>query len=201
MKSILFTFALGIVFTSSFAQNQVALNTNAATASTKFPSLDKSPMDMVYFPADYPMQKTQNKITEVPLIRVIYSRPQKDNRIIFGELIEYNGIWRMGANEATEIEFFKEVSVGGKKIAKGRYTLYAIPTPSKWTLIINKETDVWGAFIYDQKKDLVRVDLPVQKLDTPIEALSMTFYKSDKGAQLQIAWDLSSVSLPIDLNK
>jgi hypothetical protein len=166
---------------------------------TKLPALDKSPMDMAYFPTDYPMIKTQNKTNQPPLARVIYSRPQRDERIIFGELIEYGKVWRMGANEATEIEFFKDANINGKKVAKGRYTLYAIPNETKWTLIINKDTDCWGAFVYDSKKDVVRADVAVTKLATPVEPFSMTFTKADKGASLVIAWENTSVSLPIDI--
>jgi hypothetical protein len=112
-------------------------------------------------------------------------------------VVEYDKVWRMGANEATEIEFFKDVTIGGKKVAKGRYTLYAVPTPSKWTIVLNKDTDTWGAFVYDQKKDVLRTDVPVQTLPTPVEAFSMDFNKTDKGMDLFIAWDTTSVSLPI----
>ena len=84
--------------------------------------------------------------------------------------MEYNKVWRMGANEATEIEFFKDVNFGGKPVAKGRYTLCAIPTENNWTIIINKETDTWGSFKYDEKKDLLRVTVPVEKEQQPVEA-------------------------------
>jgi hypothetical protein len=141
--------------------------------------------------------KIQDKATEPLLARVIYSRPQKDNRVIFGDLIEYNTIWRLGANEATEIEFFKEVKIGGKKLAKGRYTMYAIPTPSQWTIIFNKDTDIWGAFKYDEKKDVLRTDVPVQKTTEASDAFTMGFTKSANGANLIIAWDDVSVTLPI----
>jgi len=88
--------------------------------------------------------------------RIFYSRPQKQGRKIFGELVEYGQVWRLGANEATEIEFYKDVKIAGKKVPKGRYTLYAIVNENSWTMIINKETDTWGAFKYDPKKDLLR---------------------------------------------
>jgi hypothetical protein len=182
------------------AQGQTSLNTSAVTSikqTAKVPALDKSPMDMSYFPADYPILKTQNKVTEPPVARVVYSRPQRDNRIVFGNLIEYNKVWRLGANEATEIEFFKDVSIAGKKILKGRYTLYAIPTETKWTMILNKDTDTWGAFVYDEKKDVLRTDVPVQILPAAVDAFSMSFNKTDKGMDLFIAWDTAGVTLPI----
>src|SRR4051812_46063701 len=116
-----------IIFPAAFAvaQTQAQVST-LQPMEIKIPAMDKSPMDMAYFPADYPLLKTQNKATQPPIARVIYSRPQRDNRVIFGELIEYNKVWRLGANEATEIEFYKDVTIAGKKLLKGRYTLYAI---------------------------------------------------------------------------
>lgn len=184
----------------SKSQAQSTINTSAGTSaqpSVKVPALDKSPMDMSYFPADYPILKTQNKANVPPVARVVYSRPQKDNRPIFGQLIEYNKVWRLGANEATELEFFKDVTIAGKKVAKGRYTVYAIPTENKWTIILNKDTDTWGAFVYDEKKDILRTDVPTQLLTTPVDAFSMGFNKTERGMDLFIAWDNVSANLPI----
>jgi hypothetical protein len=164
-----------------------------------FPAIDKSPMDMSYYPNNYPVLKIQDKITEPVLVRVIYSRPQKNGRIIFGDLVEYGKVWRMGANEATEIEFYKNAKIDGKKVAKGRYTLYAIPNTDNWTLILNKDLDTWGAFKYDEQKDLLRVTVPVEKLNEAVEALAITFEKSDIGCTLVIAWDNIKARLPIEI--
>jgi hypothetical protein len=165
-------------------------------AQTPLPPVDKSPMDMSYYPASYPVQKINDKITEPLAARVVYSRPQKSGRPIFGGLVKYGEVWRMGANEATEIEFFKHVRLGGKKINKGRYTLYAIVNESSWTLIINKETDTWGSFKYDPKKDVARKEVNIQKMDTPLESLAMAFEKSATGFNLIIAWDNVKASVP-----
>jgi hypothetical protein len=199
MKKTLAFLAFAFMAFASQAQGQPSINSISTTTAqqAKVPALDKSPMDMSYFPVDYPILKTQNKVAAPPVARVVYSRPQKDNRTIFGELVEYDKVWRMGANEATEIEFFKDVTIAGKKVPKGRYTLYAVPTESKWTIILNKDTDIWGAFVYDQKKDVLRTDVPVQTVATPVEAFSMNFNKSDKGMDLFIAWDNVSVTVPI----
>lgn len=166
-------------------------------AQSKFPPLDKSPMDMSYYPSGYPVLKIQDKATDPLIARVIFSRPQKNGRNIFGELVEYGKVWRMGANEATELELYKNVKIGDKKVKKGRYTLYCIPYADKWTLIVNKETDTWGAFKYDEKKDLLRIDLPVQKQTDILDAFVMQFEKAATGANLVIAWDDVKVSLPI----
>lgn len=187
MKKILLAF---IFHASVTAQAQTAF---------KMPELDKSPMDMAYFPPNYPMLKIQDKAVEPLVARVIYSRPQKNGRTIFGDLVEYNQVWRLGANEATEIEFFREVKIGGKKIAKGKYTMYALVNPDKWTIILNKDTDIWGAFKYDEKKDVLRVTVPVEKLTVPVEAFSIQFDKTAGGANLLMAWDQAKVTLPIAL--
>jgi len=170
---------------------------HAAAQDKKLPPLDASPMDMAYYPVMYPYVVKVKGEPGSLVARVIYSRPQTKGRDIFGNLEEYGKIWRLGANEATEIEFFRPVTIAGKAIPKGRYTLYAIPTEKTWTIILNKDTDIWGAFKYDQKKDVVRTALPVVTLDTAVEAFTMVFEKGDPGANLIIAWDKVSVSLPI----
>ena len=175
----------------------LSLTFNLYVSAQKLPTLDQSPMDMSYYPAGYPVLKIQNKITEPLVMRVIYSRPQLNGRKVFGELQKLGEVWRLGANEATEIEFFKDVSINNKKIKKGRYTLYCIPYLDKWTIIINKETDTWGSFKYDEKKDLIRVDVPVQKQGEVLDAFVMVFEKTTTGANLIIAWDDIKVNLPI----
>src|SRR4026208_621785 len=140
-----------------------SVQVSAQLNSSNIPPLDKSPMDMSYYPVNYPILKIQDKATEPVVIRIIYSRPQLNGRKIFGDLQEYGQVWRMGANEATEIELVQDVKINNRKIKKGRYTLYAIPFQDKWTVIVNKETDIWGSFRYDPSDDIVRVDLPVIK--------------------------------------
>jgi hypothetical protein len=166
------------------------------TPSLKLPQLDKSPMDMAYYPANYPVLKIQDKATEPLVMRVIYSRPQKEGRTIFGSLIEYGKVWRLGANEATEIEVYKDVKVKDKKLPKGRYTIYAIPTESQWTIIFNRDTDIWGAFKYDEKRDVLRVNVPVQKTPAVAEDFSILFNKSAAGADMVVAWDDAMAAVP-----
>ena len=170
---------------------------NSLSAQTKLPPVDKSPMDMSYYPGNYPVLKIQDKLTEPLVARVIYSRPQKNGRTIFGDLIAYGQVWRLGANEATEIEFFTPVRIGTVKVKKGRYSLYCIPNKDKWTLIVNKETDTWGSFKYDETKDIVRIDAPVLKQTDSLEFFAAAFEKSPTGANLVIGWDDTVVNFPI----
>ena len=184
---------------NSFLLLGAFLLTFVAIAQPGFPEVDKSPMDMCYYPSQYPNLKTQDKKTEPLTARVIYSRPKKEGRQIFGGLVEYGKLWRLGANEATEIEFYKPVVIGSKKIVKGRYTLYAIVNEKSWTFIVNKETDVWGSFKYSASKDVARVDVPVEQLKESVESLVMNFEKDDKTIRLVVAWENVKVALPIYL--
>ena len=187
MRNISILICLLFSFSFSFSQ------------SSRPPEIDKSPMDVSYYPNNYPILKIQNKATEPLVARILYSRPQKQGRKVFGELVEYGKVWRLGANEATEIEFYKDVKIGGKKVPKGRYTLYGIVSENVWTMIINKDTDTWGAFKYDSKKDVLRTDVPAQKTDEVVESMSMFFEKSASGISLIIAWEQMKVALPITL--
>lgn len=168
-------------------------------AQVKPPELDKSPMDMSYWPMNYPVLKMNGKAKDMPVARVIYSRPFKNGRTIYGNLIEYGKVWRMGANEATEIEFFSDVRIGGKYIPKGRYTMYYIVYENKWTIIINSDDYMWGHFKYNPAKDIVRKDIPVEKTPETIEAFTMYFDETANGANLIITWDNLKASLPIVL--
>lgn len=187
-KLLLLTFSLVAVVIVYAQQN-----------GSKLPPLDKSPLDMVYYPVNYPILKVQDKVTEPLISRIIYSRPQKGNRTVFGELVEYGKVWRLGANEATEIEFFQNVRIANKNIPKGKYTIFAVVNPDQWTLILNKDTDVWGAFKYDEKKDVVRTTVPVQKLTESAEAFSIFFEKVASGVNIVFAWEDAKVILPFSI--
>lgn len=182
-----------IAITLVFQLYFVSLNAQVA-----LPAIDKSPMDMSYYPVNYPVLKIQDKATEHLVARVIYSRPQKEGRQIFGGLVKSGEVWRLGANEATEIEFYKNVRIGGKKINRGRYTLYAIINDNSWTIIINKETETWGSFKYSAKKDVVRATATVKKMDMIAESFTITFEKATGGCNLVIAWDNVKATLPVN---
>lgn len=151
---------------------------------------------MCYYPINYPILKIQNKVTEPLVCRVLYSRPFKNGRTVYGELVEYGKVWRLGANEATEIELFKDVKVGTSKLKKGRYSMFAIPNTDKWTIIFNKDTDTWGAFQYDEKKDALRIDVKPETLTQPAEAFTMFFDKAKNMVNLVIAWDNVQTQVP-----
>ena len=175
------------------------LLTTAQSQDTVLVPLDKSPLDISYCPPDYPLQRIQDKPVGPLIARVLHGRPQRNGRAIFGDLIEYGKLWRFGANEATEIEFFRNVKLDDAVIKKGRYTLYAIPGVEKWTIIVNKETDIWGSFKYDSKKDVARINVPVVKQSIPAEIFTMIFAQVDKNYALNMYWDDVKLTITITL--
>jgi hypothetical protein len=175
----------------------LAVNAQTSPSGVTFPKVDASPLDVVY----YPLNTTKSKEPVEPVMRVLYSRPQKKGREIFGVLEQFDKVWRFGANENTEIQFFKPVTIAGKKIKAGRYSVFAIPSKDKWTIIINKQNDKWGAFSYDEKKDVLRTDVVTNKAEKTVEALSITFTDNPDGANLVVAWDNTQIYLPIGFKK
>lgn len=127
---------------------------------------------------------------------VTYGRPYKNNRDIFGGLEKYGVVWRVGADEATTITFKKDVKVGGQGVKAGTYTLFAIPNEKEWTIILNSQLGQWGAYKYDQNKDkdVVKFNVPVSKLDAPVEQLTMRFAADNS---LVIEWDKIQVTVPL----
>ncbi len=169
---------------------------NGQAVNSQINGLDKSPMDMTYFPVDYPIKKMSGKLEGDLVVRVIYSRPRVDGRTIFGDIIKYGSAWRLGANEATEIEFFRDVMIMGKRVEKGRYVLYCIPSQDTWVLILNSELNTWGLKI-DPARDVHKFEVSNRKINQQIEVFTMEFTGTDKNVQLQIGWDSVTVTLPI----
>jgi hypothetical protein len=165
----------------------IALALPETSLGQNFPPMAVSPMDLeiARLDSDGP-----------PVARVIYSRPQKKGREIFGGLVPYNKVWRTGANEATELTLYKPMIFGNNRLEAGTYTLYTIPQKDTWTIIINEDTNVWGAFSYKKVKDVARIQVPVQETAAPVEALSMIFKNEDYGVTLLIGWDQVFVEIP-----
>lgn len=173
-----------IIASAAFAFT-VLLSTNAF--AQKFPDLDKSVMDVAAFPTDY-------KIAD-KLVKVTYSRPLLKGRSL-GELAPEGKVWRTGANEATEITLYVDMKLGGKAVKAGTYTLYAIPGKDNYTIIINKDLNVWGSYFYKEANDVARVSVPVTMAADSLEALSMVFTPSDNGVTLNMGWDKTRVAIP-----
>ncbi len=170
----------------------------------EFEKMDKSVLDAAYYPqnaAKRAFAKTDaDKKALTPKIRVLYSRPQKKGRDIFGKLLKYGEPWRIGANESTEVLFMSDVKFGSTDVPAGRYSLIAIPTAKEWTLKLNTYNDGWGNYTYDAAKDVASVSVPTQTSDKEIEALSIVLYeKSPNLVHLKIGWDKTFTETPITL--
>jgi len=160
------------------------------SSAQKFNGLDKSPMDMATFPSSY---KISDKI-----VRVTYSRPQLKGRSVV-QLAPYGEVWRTGANEATEITFYKEVQFAGESIAAGTYALFTIPGEKEWTIILNTKLNQWGAYTYDKDADVARGKVTPKIGDKFLQAFSMSFNKIELGATLVMGWGNTRVTVPITL--
>ena len=148
-----------------------------------------------------PASSPRAKVTqELGLIEatIDYGRPGVKEREIFGGLETFGKVWRTGANASTKISFKGNVKIGDQDVPAGDYALYTIPEADKWTVIIHRNTEHWGAIGYDPKDDLVRVETPVVRLKDMQESLRIDFdgFHAD-GANLVIAWEHTKVSVPV----
>ena len=129
-----------------------------------------------------------------------YSRPQKRGREIFGNFVPWNAVWRTGANAATQLSAAGDIVIGdggaAQVVRAGKYTLWTLPTPTGWKVIINKQTGQWGTE-YNRELDLIRIDAKVETLATPVEQLTISFEPANKGSILAITWDRTRVLVPV----
>lgn len=130
-------------------------------------------------------------------VKITYSQPQKRDREIFGKLVPYGQVWRTGANEATEITVTKNIQVNGSLLKAGTYSIFTIPEKEKWTIIINNDVGLWGAYNYNPKLDEMRFNVPVQSVNGEVhEQFTMQFDQRNEVADLLMFWDRVKVSIP-----
>ena len=166
----------------------VALISVSGLYAQKFKGLDKSPLDLIEYPGGR---------GEAQWARVLYSRPQLNSRSI-ESLVPEGKIWRMGANESTELTLYEAMKVGNTSLDAGVYTLYAIPSEGQMTVIINKATHVWGVYSYDEALDVARISVPLTQGDESLEAFSMIFEKAGENAvTLHMGWDYYRAALTL----
>src|SRR5881296_3523631 len=122
-----------------------------------------------------PAAQAQCQFADGKTIRVDYSSPRAKGRKIYGGLVPYGEVWRTGANEATTFVTDANLSVGGKDVPTGSYTIFTIPNQDKWTLIISKKTGEWGIPYPGEGDDLARVDMNVSKPPSQVENFTIDF--------------------------
>lgn len=167
-----------------------------------FADVDKSPMDMAYYPqraAFRSFAKTaEERLAGEPVMRVIYSRPQRKDRVVFGELLKFGEMWRIGANEATEITFMRDVKIGDQPVKAGRYTVYAMINEKEWTVYFSLDLDGWGHYSFKpEESSVAEVTVPVTTVSNTIESLGIAFEEAEDGAQIVIGWENTVVRVPV----
>jgi hypothetical protein len=134
-------------------------------------------------------------------VEVHYSRPSKKNRLIFGReqdnaLVPYDKVWRTGANEATTIRFGQDVLFAGKPVKAGQYSLWTIPGPAKWKVILNREVGQWGTS-YNDGQDLFRTEVNIRIKTKVAEMFAIYFEDQPEGPAMILQWDQTEVIVPI----
>jgi len=136
-------------------------------------------------------------------LSVDYCRPFKKGRIIFGEesegaLLPFGKYWRTGANEATEIEFNRDIQVNGNTLRSGRYRLYTIPQKNSWTIAFNSELEKWGYGEPNYELDVLRMEASVDELMQALEQFTISGEKTGENRMdIVLAWDHTLVKIPI----
>jgi hypothetical protein len=175
MKKIILlvaVFALSIGFSNqAIAQN--------------FKGLDKSPMDIASFPSNY-------RVSE-KVIKIIYSRPQLKGRSL-EKLAPLGKKWRTGANEATEVTFYKDVIFGGAAVKAGTYTMYAIPGKNTWTVALSSQLNVWGVYFHKDENDVAKVTIPVKQTEENLDVFSIAI---DEDMTINMGWGTTLISIPV----
>ena len=130
-------------------------------------------------------------------IKTNYSSPRMKSRTIYGYLVPFGKVWRAGANEATTFATSSDLLVQGKTVPAGAYTIFTVPAPDKWTLIINKKTGEWGIPYKYEKDELARVDMKVSTLPNPVENFTISYDRSGNGCSLQMDWETTRASVDL----
>ena len=134
-------------------------------------------------------------------ITVDYSSPRAKGRKIYGGLVPFGQVWRTGANEATSFVTTANLTIGGKDVPAGSYTIFTIPNENKWTLIINKKTGEWGIPYKYESDDLARVDMDVSKTSGAVENFTISFHEMGTGCHMYLDWENTRATIELTEKK
>jgi hypothetical protein len=137
------------------------------------------------------------KFADGKTITVNYSSPRMRGRKIFGDLVPFGEVWRAGADDATMFVPTADVIVGGKNVPAGRYTMFTLPTQTKWTLIISKQIGEWGIPYPGAQYDFARVEMKVSKLPAPLENFTISFDQTGTSCTMKLDWETTRASIDI----
>ena len=151
----------------------------------------------VNFPSLSPQGSIHQNVG-VTAISVTYERPAARGRKIFGELVPYNRLWRTGAGNCTKVKFDKDVLIGNTLIHAGTYSLFSIPDLTDWTVILNRDTTLYGTGGYDERKDIVRVKAKAEVTERYYESFTIDIDVISDNAELNISWENTRISFAIN---
>lgn len=188
------------------ASSTLAANTPSTTpeATTKVQTMVQSTAQAaapkIEFPQASPACTIKQKVGLTD-IEVTYSRPSAKGREVFGNVVPYGKVWRTGANAATKLVFSTPVKLNGKEIAAGTYALMTIPGKDEWTVIINKGSEQWGSYKYDEKSDLVRFKVTPTKRDSDLETFTIEFNDlRENSAVMTLSWAKTNVPVKVEVD-
>lgn len=197
-----------LLFTACDPATESGTNTSAEEADVTVDADNTQTQPIAAVPSDFggemkilddkiksPRKELSGTVGGVPVV-INYGSPAVNDRVIYGDLVPFNKVWRTGANEATRITFTEDVIVGAdaKKLKAGTYSLFTLPTSkNEWTVIFNTETEQWGAYDYDDSKDAVRAS--AMSKANPGKAERMDFNLAEEGIKLM--WDDLVVEFPV----
>lgn len=151
----------------------------------------KSPIDTVSL--------SQNDLQ----LDIVYNRPSKRGREIFGGLVPYKEVWRTGANEATTFKTNKPLKINNDSLPEGKYTLWTIPNDSTWQVMFNTKQYSWGVdtemkAMREPEFDIINMTVPVQHIDKTIEQFTIGFDSTLDHLALTMVWDHTKIVVPIE---
>lgn len=148
-----------------------------------------------------PPAQAQCKFSDGKTITVDYSSPRMKGRKIYGDLVPYGQVWRTGANDATTFVTTANLTIEGKDVPAGNYTIFTIPNPDKWTLIVNKKTGEWGIPYKYESDELARVDMTGSKTPSPVENFTISFHEMGNGCHMYLDWENTRASVLLNQKK
>src|SRR5437773_8874758 len=162
-------------------------------------ALGSAQMDKASKPS--PAAKASCALADGKTITTDYSSPRAKGRKIFGGLVPYGEVWRTGANDATTFVTTANLTVEGKDVPAGSYTIFTVPAQDKWTLIINKKTGEWGIPYKYQGDELLRTDMQVSKAPTPVENFTIAFDQAGNSCTMHLDWENTRASVAFEVKK
>lgn len=150
-----------------------------------------------------PPANAECKFSDGKTVKVDYSSPRMNDpkthqpRKIYGSLVPYGKIWRTGANEATTFVTDTNLTVAGKDVAAGSYTIFSVPEQDKWTLVVSKKTGEWGTEYPGESNDLTRLPMNVSKTPSLVENFTIAFDQKGSSCTMNFDWENTRASVEI----